>query len=185
MEQLKVLVVLDNNYLNERSDDEFRKLARTIQTVTAGSGMDAEVTEFAVDFDYDVSPEDLMKRVDSRSKQTCEDDYDCIIAEGLAAWFWLQARYEMPVVCINPALYPDEVYADHISQETCKAFWYVQDTRGLRQTYIACVTNDDELSDPGDDFGDERVFTTDVALTDEDFWTDDSELMRAVRLVLE
>ena len=127
----------------------------------------------------------MMKQIDSRSKQTCEDDYDCIIAEGLSAWFWLQARYEMPVVCINPALYPDEVYEDRISQEARKSFWYIQDTRGLRTSYIACVTNGDELSDPDEDFGAERVFQTDVSITDEDFWAGDSELMKAVELVLE
>ena len=185
MDNLKVLIILDNNYMNERSADDFRALEDTINNAMSQNSIDAKIEELAVDFDYDVCPEYIMKKVDEQSKEMCEDDYDCIIAEGLSAWFWLQARYEMPVVCINPALYPSEVYEDSISQETCKQFWYVQDTRGLRQTYIACVTNNDMLDDPREDFDSERVFQTDVSVGDEEFWSEDSELMKAIDLVLE
>lgn len=160
-------------------------LEKTIRDTMTDNGFDVDIEEFSVDFDYEISPEDLMKKVDSCSKDVCEADYDCIVAEGLSAWFWMLARYEMPVVCINPALYPDEVYADHISNEVRKLFWYVQDSRNQRTTYVACVTNNDELNDPSEDFGAERVFQTDVSVGNEEFWNSESELMKAIQLVLE
>lgn len=41
------------------------------------------------------------------------------------------------------------------------------------------------LDDPREDFDSERVFQTDVSVGDEEFWSEDSELMKAIDLVLE
>ena len=146
---------------------------------------DVHIEEFNIDFDYEISPEDLMEKIDKASKDMCEDDYDLIIAEGFASWFWLRARYEIPVICINPALYPDEVYENRISDETRKSFWYIQDTRNQRTTYIACLINDDELYDPSEDFDNERIFETDIEINNEEFWNKDSELFKAIDYVLD
>lgn len=64
MDNLKVLIILDNNYMNERSADDFRALEDTINNAMSQNSIDAKIEELAVDFDYDVCPEYIMKKVD-------------------------------------------------------------------------------------------------------------------------
>lgn len=104
MDFKKILVVLDDTIIEERTDFQFNILIELIKELLLSYGYhaDIEIKTIFTEFVYDVSPEHIMNGIDSESSKFVTDDYDFIITEGLSSYFWLHAFIPVPLICINP-----------------------------------------------------------------------------------
>ena len=89
----KILVVTESYTLRgneERNQDELTDLiANAVQKQA-----------FDVNYDYDIDVQSVMNEIDKRSRELLIDDYLCVIAEGLSAWFWIRSKFCIPVICV-------------------------------------------------------------------------------------
>ena len=92
MSNLKILIVLDGTPALERSHDEFDAINHYANDAFSSICSDVRIetlNKFTGSVDSGSDAEMALKEVDTLSAQLCMDDYDCVIAEGIAAWFWL------------------------------------------------------------------------------------------------
>lgn len=138
-----------------------------------------------IDFNYTVDANTVMNKVDAMSQQLCMDDYLCVVAEGLSAWFWMRAAYEIPAVCLNPVLDPDDFFSDY---DINGNFIDISDRRECQTQYALCIVTD-EFDSYTDDyesfFWSERVIRFDGDIYSDEFCAADSDLTRAVQYTKE
>ena len=123
MDIKKILVVLDDTIMEERTGDEFDKMILNIKKSLSSQGfvVDVELETIFTEFVYDVSPSQIMTSVDSESSKLFTEDYDFVITEGLSSYFWLHSMFSVPMICINPVDDPQKTFwtfiTDEISEE--------------------------------------------------------------------
>ena len=186
MSKPKILIILETNGISERlglSNEQIEELA----TRMLGGRFDVKFLQSIVDFDYDVNAEDLLYRVDTESKNALTDDYDCVVAEGVQAWLWLQSRYNIPVVCINPVLNPRQLIGDMMSCQTIGSFKSINGLRRLRIEDAICVVSADCVLDIDYDeiFGDKNVIYSDFEFDTPEFWDEHQQLVEAIEKIIE
>lgn len=100
----KVLVVLDDTIIEERTDEQFNNIINMITKLLKmfGYSIDVELKTIFTEFVFDISPEHIMNTIDSESSKLFTDDYDFVITEGLSSYFWLHTMFSVPLICINP-----------------------------------------------------------------------------------
>ena len=174
MSNLKILIVLDGTPALERSHDEFDAINHYANDAFSSICSDVRIetmNKFTGSVDSGSDAEMALKEVDTLSAQLCMDDYDCIIAEGIAAWFWLQARVQLPIVCINPIENPCDVLGDDIDGYARQTFQRIFLERGFQKDYVACIISM-EGEDEYNAFRDEQLTWSDESLLSQDFWNE-------------
>ena len=185
----KVLVVLDRTYKNQRSDDDFIKLEKLITDSLFNSGYEVDfkiMSTFVSDYEYDINSEALMKETDNYAAYACMNDYVCVIAEGFASWFWLQAIYSVPVICINPVLEPETEYEDFMTDELEYILKFIKKERGFQTSECMCVIsseNYEDVEEYDNVFLDNTVIRSDDMFDSEEFWTENGSIIKAIKYI--
>ena len=185
----KVLVVLDRTYKNQRSDDDFIKLEKLITDSLFNSGYEVDfkiMSTFVSDYEYDINSEALMKETDNYAAYACMNDYVCVIAEGFASWFWLQAIYSVPVICINPILEPETEYEDFMTDELEYILKFIKKERGFQTSECMCVIsseNYEDVEEYDNVFLDNTVIRSDDMFDSEEFWTENGSIIKAIKYI--
>lgn len=183
----KVLVVLDRTYKNQRSDEDFLKLEKLITESLLNSGYEVDfkiMSTFVSDYEYDIDSEALMKETDNCAAYVCMNDYTCVIAEGFASWFWLQAIYSIPVLCINPVLEPEREFEDFMTDELEYVMKSMKRSRGFQTAECMCVISSEYYGDVEEFdnvFLDNTVIRSDDKFDSEDFWTENGDIIKAIK----
>ena len=173
----KVLIVLDGTSALDRTHDSFERITDAAEAVLRVRKCDLEITimdEFSEGTSCD--PESVMKTVDDKSRKICIDDYACVIAEGVAAWFWLLCSTPMPVICVNPILKPYNVLDDVLDKFSSSSMKRLEQQRGFRSSISICFVsaeNDTELQD--DIFTDDAIIYSEEEITSYEFWEELTE----------
>ena len=171
--ETKILVVIDGTYASRRTEDENELVMNTAANILTEAGFDTDtdimccLTESGTDCD----PETIMNDIDEFSKELCMDDYDCVVAEGAAGWFWLQCRYPLPVVCVNPVMKPVNTFDDIIGSYEANAFRTITRERELNISESACIIsaeNEDET--PCEFFQESDMTYSDEFSYTQEFW---------------
>lgn len=174
MENLKILVVLDGTPAVEHTHDEFDVINQYATDALSSISDDIQIetmNKFNGRIDSGSDAEMTIKEVDKRSAQLCMDDYDCVVAEGIAAWFWLQAQVQLPIVCINPIENPCDVLADDIDEYARQTFRRVSKERGFQKYYMTCIISA-EGAEEYEAFRDEQIIWSDESLSSLEFWNE-------------
>ena len=180
----KVLVVLDGTCTNERSHDCFDKMTDVALAAFSSHNVDAEVT-IMKDFAEGLScePETVMKEIDDKSRKICMDDYSCVVAEGISAWFWMLCAVPMPVICIDPILEPYNALYDVLDNYGASTMKRIEKERGFRSAISLCVVSaDNEMDNDDNIFMDNSMIYSDEESDTPEFW---EELIQKITPLLE
>lgn len=143
---------------------------------------------FVNDFDYDIDADAVMKKVDQKSTDICIDDYICVIAEGVSAWFWMQSAYKIPVISINPLIVPKSEFNEYISDSLNAQLQMILSNRGFHTDCSFCLLSSDDCFDGyeyEDVFRNDAVIYTEDPIDSPEFWNSESELIRLVHKIEE
>lgn len=143
-------------------------------------------TSFVNDFDYDIDADSVMKKVDMKSTDICIDDYICVIAEGVSAWFWMQSAYKIPVISINPLIVPKSEFNEYISDSLNTQLQMILSNRGFHTDCSFCLLSSDDCFEGyeyEDVFRNDAVTYTEDPIDSPEFWGADSELIRLIHKI--
>ena len=144
------------------------------------------VESLDVNYDDDIDVTTVMKCIDEQSRDLCIDEYLCVVAEGLAAWFWLRSKYAVPVICVNPVTDIMKTVEDICTEQTVKSFADIDAQRpyAAADVQALCVVSDDAPADVAanayDTFGNSNTFVSEYELMTEEFWTDSRAMRHAL-----
>ena len=96
----KILVVTEAYTLSDNEERNQDELTDLIANAVQNQGFDVDIEQFDVNYDYDINAQSVMNEIDKRSRELLIDDYLCVIAEGLSAWFWIRSKFYIPVICV-------------------------------------------------------------------------------------
>lgn len=182
----KILVVLDDTIMEERTGDEFDKMILNIKKSLSSQGfvVDVELETIFTEFVYDVSPSQIMTSVDSESSKLFTEDYDFVITEGLSSYFWLHSIFSVPMICINPVDDPQKTFWTFITDEISEEFDEIDEDRYIHtQDCICILTNDQYALDlDGKNFNDSHIIFSNDKITNSSFWESD-EFKDAVEIM--
>ena len=167
----RILVVLDRNYLNNRSEEEYNNIHNIVNTVFGEEyKVEFDVFQsFLDEFCYDTDVDNMLSSVDKKCNRLLIDDYTCVIVEGVAAWFYLHSMYDIPMVCINPTIDLVEEFSDYMSDEDIYSADHALETRPINTEWSWCIFN--KGTDEYDDvFYDSHSKESVDEITDYDFW---------------
>lgn len=134
-------------------------------------GAEVEVTsldDISENSSESADPEMIMDNVDETCRNICIEDYDNVIAEGVAAWFWLRSIIDIPVVCINPVMNPEDALDDVIDDFTRSSFKRLLANRSIRTKDVICAISADVEDD--DFFPENQMIYSDELLDSHEFW---------------
>ena len=167
----RILVVLDRNYLNNRSEEEYNNIHNIVNTVFGEEyKVEFDVFQsFLDEFCYDTDVDNMLSSVDKKCNRLLIDDYACVIVEGVAAWFYLHSMYDIPMVCINPTIDLVEEFSDYMSDEDIYSADHALEARPINTEWSWCIFN--KGTDEYDDvFYDSHSKESVDEITDYDFW---------------
>ena len=167
----RILVVLDRNYLNNRSEEEYNNIHNIVNTVFGEEyKVEFDVFQsFLDEFCYDTDVDNMLSSVDKKCNRLLIDDYTCVIVEGVAAWFYLHSMYDIPMVCINPTIDLVEEFSDYMSDEDIYSADHALEAHPINTEWSWCIFN--KGTDEYDDvFYDSHSKESVDEITDYDFW---------------
>ena len=185
----KILVVLDQNCKSNRTEEDFIRMKSVISSQLLSNGYEPDFsvfTSFVNDFDYDIDADSVMKKIDLKSTDICIDDYICVIAEGVSAWFWMQSAYKIPVISINPLIVPKSEFNEYISDSLNAQLQMILSNRGFHTDCSFCLLSSDDCFEGyeyEDVFCNDAVTYTEDPIDSPEFWGADSELIRLIHKI--
>lgn len=141
--------------------------------------------------DDDIDADKVMADVDGKSKELCIDEYLCVIAEGLSAWFWLRSKYMIPVVCVNPVTDIVAETEDVCTATVVRSLIELDQQRSWSQHDVPalCIISDDARDDikatAHEMFGVSNTFVSEYDVDTEEFWTDEHTVGKALQYALD
>ena len=183
----KILVVTEAYTLSDNEERNQDELTDLIANAVQNQGFDVDIEQFDVNYDYDINAQSVMNEIDKRSRELLIDDYLCVIAEGLSAWFWIRSKFCIPVICVNPITDVLEQLEDVCTESSYESFEEMDAERAYssHDVQALCVLSDDALSDiieyALETFSFSNTFTSEYELLTEEFWTDSHGIAKALK----
>lgn len=171
MRNFKTLIVLDGTPVQDRTNDQTESIIRVATEVLSSIGAEFEIIsmdDISEDSSESADPEMIMNTVDELCKKICIEDYDNVIAEGVAAWFWIRSIIDIPVICINPVMTPEDSLADVIDDFIRRSFKRLHDNRAIHTKDVICAISADVEDD--DFFPEDQMIYSDEMLDSYEFW---------------
>lgn len=186
MDNKKVLVVLDDTIMEERTGDDFDLMISFIKESLSSMNfiVDIELKTIFTEFVYDISPSQIMNEIDSESSKLFTEDYEFVISEGLSSYFWLHSMISVPMISINPVEDPQKSFWTFITDEISEEFDEIDEDRVMHSNDAVCIlTNDSYALDlDGAGFNEKHIIMSNDKITDKSFWQSE-ELKQAINIV--
>lgn len=186
MDNKKILVVLDDTIMEERTGVEFDNMISIVKNSLSAQGfiVDVELKTIFTEFVYDISPSQIMTEIDSESSKLFTEDYEFVISEGLSSYFWLHSIFSVPMICINPVEDPQKSFWTFITDEISEEFDEIDEDRVLHSKESVCIlTNDSYALDlDGNCFSDKHIIYSNDKVLNSSFW-ESEELKKAIDLI--
>lgn len=186
MDNKKVLVVLDDTIMEERTGDDFDLMISFIKESLSSMNfiVDIELKTIFTEFVYDISPSQIMNEIDSESSKLFTEDYEFVISEGLSSYFWLHSMISVPMISINPVEDPQKSFWTFITDEISEEFDEIDEDRVMHSSDAVCIlTNDSYALDlDGAGFNEKHIIMSNDKITDKSFWQSE-ELKQAINIV--